>query len=538
MMLLENPRHDRQRIFIQIVIHNFTAPSMKILFVLTLSLICSAICAQNQEKTPNIILILADDLGYGDVSVYNEHAAFKTPHIDRLAEKGVAFTHAYTSSSVCTPTRYGILTGRYNWRSTLKKSVLSGYSKSLIPADRITLADVLLTQGYYTGFIGKWHLGWDWQFKGDAENINNLSSQPEVDFSKPIENGPEALGFKYSYGFSGSLDMPPYVYVENSLTTKIPVDTTVNYDEKGFWRKGITAPDLTHVDVLPHLTGKAVDYINERATADQPFFLYYALPAPHTPILPITEFVGKSNTNLYGDFVLQVDDVVGQITETLEQHGILDETIVIFTSDNGPSPRSDFDELARAGHDPTYIFRGHKADIYEGGLRVPFLVSWPEAIPQSISPDEVVSTVDFMSTFAELSGYSMPDNAGEDSHSFLPVLRQESYEKPLREATVLHSIDGRFAIVKDKWKLILWPGSGGWSDPRTAEELEGLPPFQLYNLEDDPSEQNNLVNQYPEMVEALKTLLEEYIVKGRSNSGTPQKNDGPQTWPQLEWVEN
>jgi arylsulfatase A len=414
---------------------------MKTIFLLALiTFLFSSAYSQNNTK-PNIIIILADDMGYGDVSAYNENSAFKTPHIDRLAEQGVKFTSAYVTSSVCTPTRYSLLTGRYNWRSTLKSYVLSGYSKSLIETDRLTVADMLQEIGYHTSFFGKWHLGWDWHLNGEPhEKIDNLDSRYEVDFRQPIENGPNDHGFTYSYGFSGSLDMPPYVYVENDMVTAIPKETTVNYDHKGFWREGPTAPDFTHVDVLPHLTDQTIQYIYRQANSGNPFFIYYALPAPHTPILPVTEFMGKSNTNLYGDFVLQVDDLVGQITEALKKNEIFDDTILIFKTDNGASPRSDFPELARAGHHPSYIFRGHKADIYEGGLRVPFLLSWPAAINQGFTSNETVSIADFMATFADIAGVDLPDNAGEDSFSFLPVLMRENFQSPLREATVLHSI--------------------------------------------------------------------------------------------------
>lgn len=514
--------------------------NMKILsisVILSCFFFCEILFSQNQQN-PNIIVILADDMGYGDVSAYNENSAFQTPHIDQLTEQGVKFTAAYTTSAVCTPTRYSLLTGRYNWRSTLKSGVKWGYSEPLIPNDRLTIADVLKEADYHTAFIGKWHLGWDWHFAGEVPgNLDTPNVSPEVDFSQPITNGPNDLGFDYSYGFSASLDMPPYVYVENNQPTTIPTETTVNYDHKGFWREGLTGSDFTHVDVLPHLTNQSVDYIHRQANSGQPFFLYYALPAPHTPILPTTEFMGSSNSNLYGDFVLQVDDVVGQITQALEQNGILEETILIFKTDNGASPRSDYPELERAGHNPSYIFRGHKADIYEAGLRVPFVLSWPDGIEHGFTSNETVSIADFMATFADLVGTTLPDEAGEDSYSFLPVLQQKEYEKPLREATVLHSIDGRFAIIKEEWKLILWPGSGGWSYPNTEEDLRGLPSFQLYNLDKDPSEKFNLEYLYPDKVKELKSLLERYIDEGRSTPGVPQSNDGPERWEQLDWMD-
>lgn len=486
---------------------------------------------------PNIVYILADDLGYGDVSSYNERSRLTTLNIDRLARPGVRFTDAHTSSAVCTPTRYGILTGRYNWRSPLKRSVLSGYSKALIEPDRLTVAELLQASGYHTGFIGKWHLGWDWHFSGNPDEIDRLNSRPEVDFSQPVRHGPADQGFAYSYGFSGSLDMPPYVYVENRQPTAVPRDSTVSTDEKGFWRNGLTAPDFRHTHVLPHLTDQAVRYLERRAKREQPFFLYFALPAPHTPILPTTEFLGKSNTNFYGDFVLQVDDVVGRIIAALEKQGIRENTLVIFTSDNGCSPRADFEELAAVGHDPSYIYRGHKADIYEGGHRVPFIVSWPNRITEGVKTDEIICTTDFMATVAALIGTDLPADAGEDSYSFLPVLTKESYSTPLREATVHHSIEGRFAIRQGDWKLILWPGSGGWSFPRTEEELRGLPARQLYNLNEDPAEEKNLVQEHPEKAKQLEALLEKYVTEGRSTPGPSQKNDGPERWAQLDWME-
>ncbi|QGY46969.1 sulfatase-like hydrolase/transferase [Maribellus comscasis] len=490
---------------------------------------------------PNIIYILADDLGYGDVSCLNENSKLCTPAIDKLANEGVLFTDAHTSSAVCTPTRYGILTGRYNWRSTLKRSVLSGYSKALIAADRLTVEELLQKNNYHTAFIGKWHLGWDWNIiKSEDWQSGPLGSgkDPEVDFGKAIKNGPNERGFSYSYGFSGSLDMPPYVYVENGMPTSIPTDTTVCVDDKGFWRKGLTGSDFKHAEVLPHLTDKSVQYINERAQANQPFFLYFALPAPHTPILPSSEFLGKSNTNFYGDFVLQVDDVVRRITEAVNKSGISNNTVIMFTSDNGCSPKANFAELKNVGHNPSYVFRGHKADIYEGGHRVPFIVKWPQKVKPGRKSDEIICTTDLMATVADIVDFTLPENAAEDSYSFLPVLTGENYKSPIREAIVNHSIDGRFAIRKGDWKLVLWPGSGGWSFPRTEKELNGLPDYQLFNLKEDPSEKTNLVNEYPDKVNELRALLTAYIVRGRSTSGSPQENDKVDNWPQIDWISN
>ena len=503
----------------------------------------SASCSYSGEivksDNPNIIYILADDMGYGDVSSFNENSKIKTPNIDRLASEGIRFTDAHTSSAVCTPTRYGILTGRYNWRSELKSHALSGYSKALIEPERLTIGKLLQENNYHTAFIGKWHLGWDWHVTGPVGwQSGPLGSvtDPEVDFSKPILNGPNERGFSYSYGFSGSLDMPPYVYVENDLATSIPADSTVCVDEKGFWRKGLTGDNFIHVDVLPHVTDKSVQYINERAQTNESFFLYFALPAPHTPILPTTEFMGKSNTNFYGDFVLQVDDVVGRIMEAVDKNGIRENTIVIFTTDNGCSPRANFKELAKVGHNPNYIFRGSKADIYEGGHHVPFILRWPAKVKKGSISDEIICTTDLLATVADLLDYPLPDNAAEDSYSFLPVLTDIGYNGPIREATVHHSIAGRFAIRQGDWKLILWPGSGGWSYPRDREINEAMPQFQLYNLKHDLSEEKNLVNDHQEKVAELKELLTGYIIRGRSTAGEPQENEGMDNWPQIDWI--
>jgi arylsulfatase A len=502
---------------------------------------CFNSSGEEKPVTPNIIYILADDLGYGDVSCFNEHSRINTPHIDKLANEGIRFTDAHTSSAVCTPTRYGILTGRYNWRSKLKRGVLSGYSKALIEPGRMTVGEMLQKNKYHTAFIGKWHLGWDWHVTApDNWQSGPLGSvtEPEVDFSKRVQNGPDSRGFNYSYGFSGSLDMAPYVYVKDGKPTAVPVNYTECIDDKGFWRKGLTAPDFIHVEVLPHITQKSIEYITERAKSKQPFFLYFALPAPHTPILPITEFLGKSNTNFYGDFVLQVDDVVGKIVEAVDNIGVGENTIIIFTSDNGCSPKANFDELKQVGHHPSYIFRGHKADIYEGGHRVPFILKWPLIVKPGSKSEELICTTDLMATLADLLDFSLPDNAAEDSYSFLPVLDGEKYQSPIREALVHHSIDGRFAIRKGDWKLVLWPGSGGWSFPRTKDEMKGLPDYQLYNMKEDPTEEKNLASNFPDKVDYMKSLLSGYIERGRSTPGKPVQNEGMDNWPEIDWMED
>jgi arylsulfatase A-like enzyme len=482
-------------------------------------------------KKPNIVYILADDMGYGDVSCLNPDSKIRTTQIDRMAAGGMVFEDAHATSAVCTPSRYSILTGRYNWRSRLKESVLSGWSSHLVEPGRMTVASLLKEQGYHTAMIGKWHLGWDW-----ATTDGEPASESNVDFARPVANGPECYGFDYAYGHCGSLDMAPYVYVENGTITAEPDRVTENTDTFTWWRKGPTGADFQHEDVLPNFTRRSVAYIEERAASGEPFFLYFPLPAPHTPILPTEAFRGKSGTNLYGDFCLMVDDVVGQVMDALERSGVADNTILVFTADNGCSPEVDFEQLEKLGHKPSYVFRGHKADIYEGGHRIPLIVRWPDGIKAGSVCEETACLVDLMATCADIVGASLPDNAGEDSVSNLPVWQGQPVDRSLREATIHHSIDGSFSIRKGKWKLEMCAGSGGWSYPRPGEQCEGLPPIQLYDLDADIGEQRNVYDEHPEVVEELKALLTQYVVSGRSTPGKPQANVGGIEWPQLWWM--
>lgn len=459
---------------------------------------------------PNIVYILADDLGYGDVSCLNKDSKIHTPNLDRLGKEGMIFTDAHSGSAVCTPTRYGILTGRYCWRSRLKKGVLGGYSEHLIEDGRMTVASMLGEQGYHTACIGKWHLGWDWQKTGEKMR--------DVDYSKPISHGPTMNGFDYCFCIPASLDMDPYVYVENDRVTAVPNRIVEGKKGKLLMREGLTGADFKHIEVLPKMTEKAVDYINQRAAADDkaPFFLYFPMPAPHTPILPTKQFQGKSGTNEYGDFVLQVDWTVGQVLKALKQNGFEKNTLVIFTSDNGCSPYADFEELARLGHDPSYVFRGTKADIFEGGHRIPYITRWPGHVKAGTVCDDTICLTDLMATVAQVTGFSLPDNAAEDSVSILADLLGTA-TGPLREAIVHHSINGSFSIRQGKWKLELCPDSGGWSNPRPgSDEAKQLPPVQLYDLSTDIEETTNVQDQYPDVVERLKALLQQYKDSGRS----------------------
>lgn len=479
-----------------------------------------------KDKQPNIIFILADDMGYGDISYLDTNSKIKTENLDRMACEGVVFTDAHSSSSVSTPTRYGILTGRYNWRSTIKQGVLNGYSKALIAPDRETMASMLKKQGYTTAGIGKWHLGWDW---------NNIDAGADsVDFSKPVTNGPTTRGFDYYYGFCGSLDMSPYVYIENDMPTSLPDRVTENKGKYSWWRKGPTGADFVHEEVLPNLIDRACSYVKEKASSEQPYFLYLPLPAPHTPILPVEEFRGKSGLGEYGDFVLMVDAMVGRVLQAVKESGEDENTIVVFTTDNGCSPAAGIPELIAQGHYPNSIYRGHKADLFDGGHRVPCIMRWPGgAKPHRV--DQTVCLTDFYATFAALNGYTLDDTEGEDSYNLLPAIASETGVAPIREATVHHSIAGQFTIRRGEWKLLLSPSSGGWSAPKPNDStaLASLPPVQLYNMKTDPSEQKNVEAQHPEKVAELRSLLVKYVEEGRSTPGKPQKNDGDYPWKQL-----
>ena len=461
---------------------------------------------------PNIVYILADDLGYGDVHCLNpERGKIPTPNLDRLAGQGMRFTDAHSGSAVCTPTRYGILTGRYAWRSELQSGVLLGFSPPLIDEGRLTVPGLLKQHGYRTACIGKWHLGLTFAKAGGNTN----------DLTRPIQGGPTTRGFDYYFGISASLDMPPFAFIENDRFTETPSV------EKRWLRQGVAAPGFEAVDVLPTLTRKAVEYLGGRAAEKKPFFLYLALTAPHTPIVPTREWQGKSGLNAYGDFVMETDWSVGQVLQALEKNGLAENTLVIFTSDNGCSPAANVRELEAKGHYPSYVFRGYKADIWDGGHHIPFLARWPGHIQPGSVSDQLTCLTDLMATCADLLGAKLPEEAGPDSVSILPALLGRA-TGPLREAVVHHSINGSFALRQDKWKLELCPDSGGWSAPKPGSaEAKRLPPIQLYDMAEDISERANRQKDHPEIVARLTRLLEKYVAEGRSTAGGPLRNDVP-----------
>ena len=484
---------------------------------------------------PNILFILADDLGYGDVRSLNPKGKIPTPHLDRLAAGGMIFADAHSSSAVCTPTRYGVLTGRYNWRSRLKQGVQGGMSPPLIEPGRLTMPAFLRRQGYHTACIGKWHLGMDWPLKPGAAPFDDTIEKGEagwrVDFSKPISGGPNSVGFDYYFGIAGSLDMVPYTYIENDRVTRAPTEDKdfpmMHGRAKGKTRRGPAAPGFDASDVLPTLLRKAIDYLEHGAAesrAGRPFFLYWPLNAPHTPIAPTKEWQGRSGLNSYADFVMETDASVGLLLEALDRFGLAENTLVIFTSDNGCSPEAKFDELLTQCHNPSAQFRGTKADLFEGGHRVPFIARWPGRVKPGSRSDQLICLNDLFATCAEILGQKLPHNAAEDSVSFLPALEGRTTGSR-RKVLVHHSINGSFAIREGKWKLGLCADSGGWSSPRPGgAEGAQLAAVQLYDLAKDNGEINNVQASHPQVVARLTKLLEKHVADGRSTPGPPQAN--------------
>lgn len=505
---------------------------------LFLQLSWSIVAAAARATRPNIVVINADDLGIGDVSCYNANSAWRTPRIDRLAREGLQFTDAHSASSLCTPSRYAFLTGRYAWRGRLKQGVLNGYGTSLIEPDRMTVAGFLRENGYSTAAIGKWHLGLDWRKTGTKEH--------DVDFSRPFGGGPLAHGFQHFFGISASLDMPPYVWLRDDRATALPTGRIGDSNAPRLWRAGPISPDFEMEEVQPRLIDEALHWISQSAQSglDRPFFLYLALASPHTPVLPTSEFAGKTGVTTYGDFVTQVDADIGRLLDALERHHLDRNTIVVFTSDNGFAPAVSVPEHRRLGHDPSAGYRGYKSDLFEGGHRMPFIVRWPGHVPEGKRTSTLIGQLDLFATLADLIDVPLPATAAEDSISFLPQLLGKLVQGK-RRTLVNHSGEGRFAIREGRWKLLLWPGSGGWSPPTPspskwleteAADLSRLPPYQLYDLDADPAETVNLADRHPEIVQRLGRQLRDCIKNGRSTPGPRYPWDPAAAWPQLGWL--
>jgi arylsulfatase A-like enzyme len=469
-------------------------------------------CDSSVDTRPNIVIILADDMGYGDVGTLNPDSRIPTPNIDRLAAEGMTFTDGHSPSAVCTPTRYGLMAGRYAWRTRLEQGVLGGYSLPLIEPDRPTIASLLQGAGYRTGAIGKWHLGMQLPLqKEKGLDLEVWEGDPGINFTGQITDSPIHHGFDYFFGVSASLDMAPYVYIQNDHFTMVPELEQPAVDFPHFVRKGPRSSDFAIDAVLDRLTQEAVDFIGQSKDNPQPFFLYLALTGPHKPTQPHQRFRGKTKLNEYGDFVYQVDWSVGQVLEAIDATGASDNTLVLCTSDNGsymylfddsmPSDHvadSTQQGYFRKHHRANGPLRGTKADIWEGGHRIPFFARWPTQIAAESRSAATVCLVDLFATCAEVAGLKIPDGAAEDSCSLISAFRGECFERPV--PLVHHSANGTFALRHKQWKLVLGSGSGGREKPigRPFEK-----PYQLFDLSIDLGECQDVASLHPEVVEQL-----------------------------------
>lgn len=469
-----------------------------------------------QIKSPNVIYILADDLGYGDLGCYNKKSKIKTPNIDKLASEGMMFTDMHSTSSVCTPTRYSILTGEYAWRTRLKSGVLWSYGPLMISDEKATVSKLFKKENYNTAVIGKWHLGLDWQLKKSYEQDDIITndfglitdySEKMVDLSKNPTRGPSNIGFDYHYIIPASLDIPPYVYLEGGMFTSPINDYTegsnLERDKDGdFWRPGPMAQGFEFYEVLPEFIGKAKDYISKSKKKKNPFFLYLPLAAPHTPWVPKVNYDGISQAGQYGEFVTMVDDHIGDLLDHLKNLGLEEDTIVVFASDNGPYWKQPY--IDEFNHRAAGELRGMKGDIYDGGHRIPHIVRWPGKIKAG-STNEIPNTLaSFYSTIADLLNL---DSSAIDSHSIFSQLVSDSKKETYRPI-IHHSSEGHYSIRQGDWKMIEKLGSGGFSLPKTIEPKPGVRQERLYNMREDLSEQINLAEDYPKIIDEMKYKLD------------------------------
>ncbi len=493
-----------------------TLISLIILFLITS-------CSPTSNELPNIVIIYADDMGFGDLHCQNPNSKIPTPNLDQLAAEGMRFTDAHSSSGICSPSRFALLTGTYHWRR--QHDIVGVFGPPFFRDSDITLPQVLKTRGYTTACIGKWHLGWDWEFRnkpsGEVEQwgaLRKVYLPEDIDWSKPVAGGPLDRGFDYYFG-DGTINFPPYAWVENDRFPEEPTEEMdihkVGYETKeGAWefRPGPKVAGWNPYDVLPALTEKATEWIHKQDHS-QPFFLYFALPSPHAPIIPNEAFDGKSEAGAYGDFVFQSDWVVGQVLTALMDKGLEDNTIVVFSSDNGPEAYA-WKRAESFEHFSMGDFRGLKRDVWEGGHHVPFIFKWPGEIKAGSVSEEVISQVDLMATLSSIAGIELSDHAAPDSYNLLPILKGERHRSPYREATVHNTYPDTWGIRKGDWLYINGPSGGHREPPESFKRLKGYTDFHtegiLFNLKEDPGQRVNLYETHPEKVQEMDRLLQEY----------------------------
>ena len=507
-------------------------------------------------ERPNVVFIMADDLGYGDVACFGkDRCRIATPYFDQLAAQGMRFTDAHANASVCVPTRMAIMTGRYPWRfANPEPGGPWGFLGLRLPPTQHTLGTLMQSAGYRTGYVGKWHLGTRMQTTdGQTQGPTN------VNYQRPLKVGPPDFGFHHSFILPGSLDMFPYAFVQNNAWLG---RVTAQKGWSAFNRVGPAAEDFLDTQVLDTFSSQAEQFLARNAAgakSGKPFFLYLALTAPHTPTSPSARFAGRSELGIYGDFVMETDHCIGRVLKALEAHGLDDNTLVIATSDHGPAPYAgrirkatpgQLKQLEQAGHYSAGIYRGYKFSVYEGGLRVPFVVRWPGTVPAGSTCDRLVGLQDLLATLSDITGMQLRDDQGPDSISMLPLLRNPRSQPP-RTSMILEGTRGK-VIRSGVWKLALCPGSGSrgvWGNapadldawrraiqtfgrhPTSHAELAQAPFVQLFRLDRDPGETTNLAGQHPRQVQELLALLQTQIDNGRSTPGTKQRNDRPRIKP-------
>jgi arylsulfatase A len=473
--------------------------------------------AGDPAALPNVVILYADDMGYGDLGANNPQSKIPTPHLDRLATEGLRFTDAHSSSGICTPSRYALLTGRHHWRDF--HGIVNSFGKPVFKPDQLTLPEMLRRRGYATACIGKWHLGWNWDAIRRPGSPPKSIAHGDFDWSRPIPGGPCDHGFDTYFG-DDVINFPPYTWIENDHVTAAPdtmlADGPANPSE-GNWecRPGPARRDWDFHRVLPTLTDRTVAFVRGRRRDPRPFFLYVPLPSPHAPIIPNDAFIGRSQAGAYGDFVVQTDDACGRVLEALRETGLDANTVVVFTADNGAEHYA-YARDERFDHWSSGPFRGVKRDLYEGGHHVPFLLKWPGVTKPGTVTDALVSQVDLMATLAAATGTQLPPDAAADSHDLLPWLTGRSHAPP-RTALVHNTNPEQYAIRDGAWLLV--DGPTGVMEPRQRSapaawlEKHGYPPedgqpVELYDLAQDVGQRHNLAADHPDKVAELRGLLD------------------------------